>query len=52
MTVQTTLDQIEAFASYSSRGGRFTFDEWMDTKGFTNSERTLLRSAWTRRGQR
>ena len=40
--------QIEAFQSYHSRGGRLSLEEWMDTKAFSNRERSTLRAMWRR----
>lgn len=37
--------QIQAFESYHGRGGRFSFEEWMDSKGFTSRQRSALRAA-------
>lgn len=40
--------QVQAFRSYSSRGGRLSIEEWMDTKDFAPRERSAIRSIWKR----
>jgi hypothetical protein len=49
LATDTLIYQVEAFSSYQSRGGRFSFEEWMDTKGFNPRDRASLRAIWTRR---
>lgn len=51
LALDTLIYQVEAFTSYSSRGGRFSFEEWMDTKGFNARDRAALRAIWARQNR-
>lgn len=52
LDTQSLLYELEAFESYSSRGGRFSFEDWMDTKDFRDRDRVVLRAMWNRAAQR
>lgn len=51
LATDTLIYQVEAFTSYQSRGGRFSFEEWMDTKGFSLRDRSTLRAIWIRQNR-
>ena len=45
-TDDALLQQLAGFMSYQQRGGHLSLVQWMDSREFTEPQRTMLEVAW------